>query len=125
MYLIGGAMAGLLLCGAAQAQSIYSSSETVTVPGSRFHDNDTISQRVSYADLNLSRTRDFQRLEVRIERTASRICDMVKGTDRWNLDQKMTCVNGAVHGAMAQVRPLRFHRVAYVAPMNPGPTFDD
>ena len=124
-HLFSGAMVGLLLCGGvAQAQSIYGQSETVTVPGSRFND-DTISERVSYSDLDLSRMRDYRRLETRIERTAFRLCDVVQGTQKWNLDQKMTCTRASVHDAMAQVRPLRAHRVAYVAPAYVGPTFDD
>lgn len=119
LYAFGAAMTGLFLLGtAAQAADRI---ETIIVPGSSFHSNDRDfrSQRVSYADLDLSRTRDYQRLQMRISSTAGRLCDAVKGSERWNLMQRQTCINTSVLGAMAQVpahSPKRV-AVAYVTPL--------
>ena len=120
-----GALAGLLLCGgAAQAQNYYDRGETIIVPGARIHQhNDIVSARVSYSDLDLSRARDYRRLESRVSYTASRVCEVVKGTDRWTLMESVTCVKSAVRGAMAQVPRGHTHRMAYVAPA--APIFED
>ena len=118
-FLLGATVVGLLLCGGvAQAQQYNDRGETITVPGTRIYrdyESGTASARVSYSDLDLSRMRDYRRLENRIERTAFRVCDVVKGPERWTLNEQMTCTSAAVRDAMTQVPRSSAHRVAYVA----------
>jgi UrcA family protein len=125
-YLLGAAMAGLLLCaGAAQAQDYYENggTETVTVPGARHHlgviyheqslgshgsgslysERVSLSERVNYSDLDVSRVRDYRRLESRVHATAVRICARLNPDRAWDEPIDATCVNSAVRNAMARI----------------------
>src|SRR5262249_54083721 len=127
-YLLGAAIAGLLLCaGAAQAQDDYlnsaSQTETVTVPGARHHlgqiyaepslgshgsgylysQRVSLSERVNYSDLDVSRVRDYRRLETRVRATATRICARLNPDRAWDEPIDSTCINTAVRNAMARI----------------------
>jgi UrcA family protein len=124
-----GALAASLFCGAAVAQDYYTDArgETVIVrpnrhplgviqheqrlggghSGSLYSERVSLSRAVSYSDLDLSRTADYRRLEVRVRNTARRICAQLSDQQSLNAfdrDIDPSCVNNAVRGAMAQVR---------------------
>jgi UrcA family protein len=100
-------------CGAAFAQQpesefVVSSSRSgelahASVTGASAHVI-SVSQRISYADLNLTSYSGFQEIEARVRSTAKTLCDKLDRmypTSRINTE---TCVGQAVSQSMADVR---------------------
>jgi UrcA family protein len=78
---------------------------TVTGHGPMLHDRPmTMSQTVSYADLDLSLRSDRHRLERRINVTAGRICDRLNEARPSAANLGRSCQEIAVRDAMGQVR---------------------
>ncbi len=116
MYLLGALTAGSLLVGnPAQAASDPNESVTITAAPDRdffLNDNDFRSEQISYSDQDLSGPR-YGRLVTRITTVAGRLCDEVSKPDVWNLDERQTCVNGAVNDAIRQIHMPSDQRLAF------------
>lgn len=98
--------AAALTAPAALAQPDYDASAgelTVTghVPGYRLR---SLSERVSYADLDLNRAGDRHRLETRVNIAARRICTQLNQEGPGPANMGRSCQEIAVRDAMGQVR---------------------
>jgi UrcA family protein len=123
--------AAALACGApASAQSV----EELTVTGhlntSRLQ---SLSERVSFADLDLNRYEDRRVLLLRINDAARHVCTQLNQESRNPANLGHTCQDNAVRGAMDQVRYAfadardQAYADAYGAPVSatvPDPEYD-
>ena len=63
----------------------------------------TLSRRISYADLDLTRPADAKRLDKRIDAAADQICADLAADAMPAKSVSLNCVNNAIRGAMQQV----------------------
>jgi UrcA family protein len=100
-------MAGVAIAAAAApvlAQDYYD--EDVTVTGQRYYVPDSVthlSQRVSYADLDLTRSYDRRVLRGRIDDSAAFLCDRMNESDD-NLGVVPSCRTAAYQDGVQQAR---------------------
>jgi UrcA family protein len=96
--------AAALVCGApAFAQSLDELTVTGHLNGSRLQ---TLSDTVSYGDLDLTYAGDRERLRLRVNNTARRICDRLNQDSPNPANMGHSCQEVAVRGAMDQVRQV-------------------
>jgi UrcA family protein len=106
-------LGSLVFSGAALAQEpesgfVVSSSRAsgfshTSIPGVR-EEVISISQRVSYADLNLASTSDSREMEARVRSTARTLCEKLDHSYPLSGVQLETCVRNTVSKGMADVR---------------------
>ena len=95
------AAAGLAAAAPASAQTV----EELTVTGRTLLNRpQSLSEVVSYADLNLSSARDRQVLVRRVNTTAGRICDRLNEAPPSAGNLGHSCQEVAVRNAMSQIR---------------------
>jgi UrcA family protein len=95
------AAAGLAAAAPALAQTV----EELTVTGHALRDRpQSLSETVSYADLDLNYARDRQTLRMRVNDTAGRICDRLNEARPSAGNLGHSCQEVAVRDAMGQVR---------------------
>ena len=64
----------------------------------------SISQRVSYADLNLATTSGSREMEARVRNTAKALCEKLEQTYPLSGTTAQTCIRNTVDKGMADVR---------------------
>jgi len=96
------AAAAAFVCAApAFAQTIEELTVTGHLPGSRLQ---SLSERVSFADLDLTYAGDRERLRMRVNNAARRVCTQLNQESPNPANMGHSCQEVAVRGAMDQVR---------------------
>ena len=120
---LGGLLLGAALFGAAPPASAQDYGEDIIVRGEWGRvpsDVESLSQSVSYADLDLSYREDRRELRRRVSLTARYLCDRLGESDSSSSSLMPSCREAAVRDAMRRVGTVRAHWAprgsAWVAP---------
>ncbi|MDO7844508.1 UrcA family protein [Sphingomonas immobilis] len=101
---LGVALMGAAAPALAQSDTYYGDADDVTVYGSRVPDDvTTLSQRVSYDDLDLRYAADREVLRGRVRDSAADVCERLGESDSGR-SFGSSCRDDALNGAMRQVR---------------------